>query len=540
MFPRVSGREGSSRINEWGIIMGSIRHFLSWGHALRMLIVAALFLSVSSLSSLSSPPTAEALSRPELVFTLNGERVDAKTLDGAVIPAGSNLAVWIAPRYHPAKRVEFYLNGEHVQTEDRAPWDLSGTGWLNTPKSLWSSDLPEGRNVVEARIDGWFNRDSTLTATFDRAPASSDNGSLGLDFTETEQILDDIVRDEDLNGAGLVVVHPDHGIVHESYRGEIAPDRISLIASTGKVISSGVLLHLADEGLLDMDAPISEAVGWGASLPGVTPAQLLSNSSGLPDIALGYVANLCTFNPLDDLSRCGRASATNRGDDWLQIAPDTEYRYGGPQWQVAGALAEEVSGKSWAELINEIYVEPCGLDTLEFTNFGQPHLLASAAVSGVLELSAYPDGFNGDPSVLIPSDNPMIEGGGYTTPHDYAELLLMLLRGGSCGNTQVLSQGAIDQMTTDRIGPAYNGTTQSGVGYGLGWTVDGSLRTDPGFFGAVSWLDLDDGYGAYFVIEDVALPGKGDRGELIDSVDRAMSPLFSTVTLRPARRLSLD
>ena len=47
------------------------------------------------------------------------------------------------------------------------------------------------------------------------------------------------------------------------------------------MITAGVLLHLADDGLLDIDAPVAEAVEWGAGNPDVTVAQLLSNSSGL-------------------------------------------------------------------------------------------------------------------------------------------------------------------------------------------------------------------------------------------------------------------
>ena len=495
--------------SDWGIVMNH------WGNRVRrplQALLVALTAVVLLSTTLFAAPKAEAFSRPELVFTLNGVRIDAQTLDGAAIPAGSNLAIWIAPRYHPAKKVDFYLNGEHVQTEWRAPWDLSGTGAFDRVNSMWSSDLPEGTNVVEARIDGWFNRDSTLTATFERLPEYS--SPLGLDFTEAENVLDAYVRNENLNGAGLVVVHPDHGIVHETYRGEIGPDRVSLIASTNKMISAGVLLHLADQGLLDMNRPISDVVDWGAGLPGVTPAQLVSNSSGLGGLPVGYLTHLCAVNIFDNLSRCGRQIALSTADDFYQAAPDTEYRYGGPQWQVAGAVAEAVSGKSWAQLINEIYVQPCGLDVLGYTNLAQAHLFFGGL--------PYPGTFEGDVSRLFPTANPLIEGGGYTTPHDYAELLLMLLRGGTCGGTQVLSPAAIDLMLTDRIGPAYNGTTPGGTGYGLGWTVDGPIRTDPGAFGAMAWLDLEDGYGAYFVLEHIGLPGT-DRSALLNAVEQAMA-----------------
>ena len=53
-----------------------------------------------------------------------------------------------------------------------------------------------------------------------------------------------------------------------------------------------------------------------------------------------------------------------------------------------------------------------------------------------------------------------MEGGAYLTTGDYAELLLMHLRGGMCGDEQVLSQDALDRMHADRIGPQYGGTTR--------------------------------------------------------------------------------
>ena len=96
-----------------------------------------------------------------------------------------------------------------------------------------------------------------------------------------------------------------------------------------------------------------------------------------------------------------------------------------------------------------------------------------------------------------------MEGGAYLTTGDYAQLLLMQLRGGMCGDDQVLSQASLDRMQSDRIGEVYGGEARPGMGYGMGWWVDktSGLINDPGAFGAVPWLDLEDGYGAYLVIE---------------------------------------
>ena len=70
-------------------------------------------------------------------------------------------------------------------------------------------------------------------------------------------------------------------MVHEQYWGEFGPDRVSLVASSSKMIAAGVLLALADDGLLDLDAPVADVADWGSGNPAITPAQLVSNSSGL-------------------------------------------------------------------------------------------------------------------------------------------------------------------------------------------------------------------------------------------------------------------
>ncbi len=120
------------------------------------------------------------------------------------------------------------------------------------------------------------------------------------------------VDERGLNGAGLVIVDRDDGIVHEEYWGEFGPDRVSLFASSSKSIVAGVLLRLADQGLLDLDAPIADAVDWGTGNPAITPAQLLSNSSGL--VGLGpnpaYLPYICQFLAQGDLATCGSSIFT--------------------------------------------------------------------------------------------------------------------------------------------------------------------------------------------------------------------------------------
>ncbi len=333
------------------------------------------------------------------------------------------------------------------------------------------------------------------------SPGAAGRASATYDFTKVGPRLDAKVAELGLAGAGLVVVERDRGVVYEHYTGNVDAGRISLIASASKSLTAGVLMRLDDQGVLDVDAPVADVVDWGSAHPDVTPAQLLSNSSGLYGLTDGppYLPYICQYVASGTLQECARTIFTTAEDDDVVVPPDTEFRYGGGQWQVAGAVAEAASGKTWDQLVRETFTEPCGLTTFAYNN----HFTQMIGPDGPF---SYPPQFQGDPGNLQPTRNPNMEGGVYTTPRDYAQLLLMQLRGGTCGDTRVLSERAVERMQRDRIGQVYDGSTGSTdqAGYGLGWWVDrdeAGFVEDAGAYGAVPWIDNGRGYAAYLVVE---------------------------------------
>ncbi len=345
------------------------------------------------------------------------------------------------------------------------------------------------------------------------------------DFDDVATAMDAYVTEHGLNGAGLVLVDPDEGIVYEHYVGdEFGPDHLSLIASSSKMITAGVLMRLHDRGVLDVDAPVVDVVDWPGAEANrdITPAQLVSNSSGLVGLLPNptYVPYLCQYLIAGTLTECGQRIFTTTEDDAEVVPPDSEYRYGGGQWQVAGAVAEVASGRSWAELVDETYVQPCGVDSLTYNN----HFAQAVSTGGPF---GYPTGFRGDPATLQPTDNPNMEGGVYVSPRDYAELVRMHLRGGVCDGGRVLSEESVERMHADRVVSTYDadlgpdddeeasegdpGTSSEFTyrGYGLGWWVlDDGVIEDAGAYGAVPWIDLDRGYGAYLVVEATSSKGR--------------------------------
>ncbi len=331
------------------------------------------------------------------------------------------------------------------------------------------------------------------------------------DFSALGPMVQGVVDEFELGGAALVVVDRDDGIVHEEYWGAFDADRQSFIASSSKMITAGVLMRLDDQGLLDMDTPIAEQTDWVGN-PDLTPAQLVSNTSGLVGLfpELFYEPYVCQWFPDGDIEDCGATIFQTPDDDDLIVPPDSGFAYGGGQWQIAGALAEHVSGRTWAELIDETYVTPCGVDSLGYNN----HFVITRGLG-------YP--YDIDPTTLEPTDNPNMEAGAYIAAPDYGELLLMHLREGRCGDEQVISPEGIEQLHTDRTITLPGGDALPG--YAMGWWVDranGRLN-DPGAFGAEPWIDLELGYGAYFVVEADGSTGATIRSVIEPVIDEVMT-----------------
>ena len=367
----------------------------------------------------------------------------------------------------------------------------------------------------------------TMTMS-DAADSREDGPNLGsvsavFDFSAVDPLIADFVDRNGLNGAALVVVHRDFGIIDERFSGVFTADRVSMIASSSKMIAASVLLALDDAGQLDIDAPIVDVLPYAADHPDITTAQLLSNSSGLPGLMATskHEDYLCVFSHEGSLQECAEAILTTPSDDDDVVAPDTRFDYGGVQWQVAGAVAEAASGMSWAELVDQLIVQPCGLTNFAFNNpFSQ---IETAGFS-------HPPGFDNNPEVLGSTANPNIEAGAYSTTTDYAALMLMHLRDGVCGDTTVLSQDALNVMHNDRIASVYGGHADSNVtGYGMGWWVDRMTGTisDPGAFGSVPILDLDDGYGMLLMTESSSWLAGSLADELLPLIDEAVAAALS-------------
>jgi CubicO group peptidase (beta-lactamase class C family) len=203
----------------------------------------------------------------------------------------------------------------------------------------------------------------------------------------------------------------------------------------------------------------------------ITMRQLWSHTSGLPGI---LQEPACLSQPALPLAGC--VEQIRLGG--LVAAPGAEFNYGGASMQVAGRVAEVITGQDWVTLFNERIATPVGMPSTTWW-----------------------------PSTT----NPRIGGGVRTSLQNYERFMTMLLAGGTLGPTQVLEAATVAEMQLDQTAGAtitYS-PHPDGRRYGIGeWRdiVDGGGNavqlSSQGAFGFSPWLDVSRGYHAIFMVQD--------------------------------------
>ena len=139
--------------------------------------------------------------------------------------------------------------------------------------------------------------------------------------------------------------------------GTLVPESAMAIASITKTFTAAEVLSLVDQGLVDLDAPISDYVTLPFDTQGATVREVLSMRAGFPD-----VPDVLAADP--DL---GRSWTT---DEVLSlIGPDPgrlgqvggSANYNNLNYLVLGALIEEMTGDPFAEVLRRDLIDPAGL-----------------------------------------------------------------------------------------------------------------------------------------------------------------------------------
>ena len=268
-----------------------------------------------------------------------------------------------------------------------------------------------------------------------------------------------------------VAIKQGNEFLYEYSAGGSNIDTVFDMASATKWISGAVILILAEQGYLSLDDQVGDHLrifsdqGKGH----FTIRHAFSMASGLFDASRPHT------NPALTLEQSVNFVALNT--PFIFSPPNTAIAYDGKQMQVAGRIAEVVTGKDWRTIAIELLFDPCGMHATQYNVFGDT--------------------------------NPAVAGGLSTTAADYLKFLNMIMSDGVCGDTQVLSAETIQEMFTNHTNnapvletpwPSHHPDYTYGnddLRYGFGsWilaenpdTNQVEELTSPGAWGAFPWLD---------------------------------------------------
>jgi CubicO group peptidase (beta-lactamase class C family) len=257
-----------------------------------------------------------------------------------------------------------------------------------------------------------------------------------------------------------------------------------MIASSSKWYSAALVMTFVDEGKLRLTdtvgtwLPVMSAHGKG----GITIGECLSHLTGIKEPPLKeLLKDMKNINSMDQAIQL-IASLPMEGES------GKSFHYSNAGLQIAGAVIEKISGKSFEDLFAERIAVPLGMKNTDF----------------------------GRKNVALPA------GGALSTTEDYLSFLTMILNKGIFGEKQILTRQSVDEMQINRIGPdvkiEYSPAEAKGLGYGYGEWVDksddgnpSSWATSPGLFGSFPWIENEKHYCAFLMTFYLKNGGRNER-----------------------------
>lgn len=234
-----------------------------------------------------------------------------------------------------------------------------------------------------------------------------------------------VVRDD------AVVYRGDFGLRDVEAKLPVTPETRFYIASSTKAFTAMAAAILAEEGKLDLDAPV--ATVW-PELKLTAPLDpkrfslrdFLAMRSGLSNDSLNFRTEIGNVRTEEEMLRLLATYSSEQ--------PRT-FRYSNMSYLIAARVMEKASGRRWSELVAEKILLPLGMTS---TLTGAPP--ATVPVARFYRSSA-PGTFVRTPSALDEMAGPA--GGMLMTTTDAAKWLMAMMNDGRLGERQVLPRRAV-------------------------------------------------------------------------------------------------
>ncbi|HOW76665.1 MAG TPA: serine hydrolase domain-containing protein [Candidatus Competibacteraceae bacterium] len=249
------------------------------------------------------------------------------------------------------------------------------------------------------------------------------------------------------------------------------PDATTMygIGSVSKVFAAIAVMKLVDQGLIDLDAPLTRYLpDFRMASPEysqITVRMLLNHSAGLG--GTDY-RNAFTYAPiLDYAAQVQQALATQR----LKHLPGEMAVYCNDCLTMTELLVATISGRPYPQFVQDEILQPLGMTHSRFALAPFP-------------AGSFAPGYTGDRTDSQEYTNGYATGGLYSTPGDMARLAMMFMNGGQYGGVRILSAAAVAEMGRDQTQQLPFNPIPT-MRWGLGW--DGVAQPGLATVGITAW-----------------------------------------------------
>ncbi len=259
-------------------------------------------------------------------------------------------------------------------------------------------------------------------------------------FARIEKAALDELKQTNIPGAALAIVRGNKiifakgfGVSSVETGAPVTPDTLFRIGSVTKMFTATALVTLAEQGKIKLNEPVGNyAKGLNPLLARLTAHHLLSHTAGILDRVIDY-------GPQDETALA--ITIRSWGDDYILTEPGRFFSYANPGYALAGMVIEEVGGRPYSDLMNELVFKP-----LEMS-----HTTFRPTMAMTYPLSQGHNAFGGAPArVARPFANNTVfwpDGFMFSSANDLARFAIAVINKGQVDGRQVISPSIIAKLT---------------------------------------------------------------------------------------------
>ena len=291
-------------------------------------------------------------------------------------------------------------------------------------------------------------------------------------------------------GLSIVIVHNNQVVYANGFGLADGPKDIQATSETvymwwsmTKMVTAMAIMQLYEQGLIGLDATVSDYLKYFPAEQSITVRQLLSHSAGLPTSDADFFVEInLDGEPLLDTEHITKTYCEELTRTSFEAG--TSAAYSNKHYVLLGQIVAEVSGQPYIEYVRENILKPLGMDNTDFT-YSSESMINNAAASAVpiddtdRFVSAL-DNYRGlgdsvdfirevdDQYTWIKRLNCIAASGGLIGPTtDVIRFVWMHLNGGKIDGVRILSPESVALMQEMQL--SANGEP---LGFGLGWFIE--------------------------------------------------------------------